>query len=138
MIVLERCWAEILVLWINKMFKKPRADKQKFKSSAEESGVKNISDQGLRQSCGLWEEYDRLGIKVGHGGMDWHVLRAFVEGIKEGHESPIDVYDAAVLLAVTPLSEDSIALGGAPVAMPDFTNGEWVKKNEKEQWKYSL
>ena len=62
MIVLERCWAEILVLWINKMFKKPRADKQKFKSSAEESGVKNISDQGLRQSCGLWEEYDRMKV----------------------------------------------------------------------------
>ncbi|MBR4030036.1 MAG: gfo/Idh/MocA family oxidoreductase, partial [Clostridia bacterium] len=98
----------------------------------------NLDEYYKKYKNELWEEYDRLEIKVGHGGMDWHVLRAFVEGVKEGHESPIDVYDTAVLLAVTPLSEDSIAMGGAPVAMPDFTNGEWVKKNEKEQWKYSL
>lgn len=98
----------------------------------------NLDEYYKKYENELWEEYDRLKIKVGHGGMDWHVLRAFVEGVKEGHESPIGVYDAAVLLAVTPLSEDSIALGGAPVAMPDFTNGEWVKCNPKEQWKYSL
>ena len=33
---------------------------------------------------------------------------------------PIDVYDAAVMMAVTPLSEQSIAAGGLPIEIPDF------------------
>ncbi len=39
---------------------------------------------------------------------------------------PIDVYDAAAWMAVTCLSEESVALGGAPVCFPDFTGGKWI------------
>ena len=40
-----------------------------------------------------------------------------------------DVYDAAAWMSISALSEQSIALGGAPVAVPDFTNGRWVKRS---------
>ncbi len=36
------------------------------------------------------------------------------------------MYDTAAWIAVTPLSEKSIALGSAPVEFPDFTNGKWM------------
>ena len=55
--------------------------------------------------------------------MDYLVFRAFVESVKNGTGVPIDIYDAAAWMAVTCLSEESIALGGAPVAIPDFTGG---------------
>jgi hypothetical protein len=32
----------------------------------------------------------------------------------------------AAWMSITCLSEDSIAAGGAPVAIPDFTNGKWM------------
>lgn len=86
----------------------------------------------------IWEEYYKLGIDAGHGGIDWHVLRAFVESYKNGIEPPIDVYDAASWMCISALSESSIAMGGAPVEIPDFTNGKWIKTTPKTQWKYSL
>ena len=58
------------------------------------------------------------------------------ELIKE--ESEIDVYDMATWMAITPLSEMSIAMGSAPVAIPDFTNGRWCNRTEFEPNKYSL
>ena len=53
---------------------------------------------------------------------------ALVESIQEGIAPPIDVYDAATWMAITVLSEQSVALGGAPVAFPDFTGGEWIHR----------
>ncbi|MBR2885326.1 MAG: gfo/Idh/MocA family oxidoreductase, partial [Clostridia bacterium] len=58
-------------------------------------------------------------------GMDWLVLNAFFDALKENKPMPIDVYDMATWMAVTPLSEQSIKLGAA-VEFPDFTNGKWV------------
>jgi hypothetical protein len=31
-------------------------------------------------------------------------------------------------MAITPLSEQSIAMGGMPAAIPDFTGGRWMKE----------
>lgn len=69
----------------------------------------------------LWKDYQAKGVRGGHDGMDYLVFRAFVESVKNGTGVPIDIYDAAAWMAVTCLSEESIALGGAPVAIPDFT-----------------
>ena len=44
----------------------------------------------------------------------------------------MDVYDAASWMCITALSEESIALGGQPVAVPDFTNGMWMNSEEPE------
>ena len=86
----------------------------------------------------LWHWYKTEGIRGGHGGMDYLVLRAFVESVLEDKAPPIDVYDAAAWMAVTALSEQSIALGSAPQAFPDFTDGAWIKKTPYPQGRYAL
>ncbi len=75
----------------------------------------------------IWKEFrDRqLG---GHGGMDALSLAAFFDAVRNHTVTPIDVYDCAAWMAVTALTEQSIALGSAPVAFPDFTNGKWVDR----------
>ena len=74
----------------------------------------------------LWKKYEAEGVKKGHGGMDWLELVDFADSLLEGRPMPIDVYDMATWMAITALSEDSIAKGGAPVEFPDFTNGLWL------------
>ena len=76
----------------------------------------------------LWKEYREFGMRGGHGGMDYLVLRAFVESVQNHTEPPIDVYDTAAWMAITCLSEMSIAMGSMPVAVPDFTNGRWISR----------
>jgi hypothetical protein len=74
----------------------------------------------------LWARWSKETEGAGHGGMDFFVIHAFVESIKNGTATPLDVYDAATWSAITPLSEQSIALGNETVAFPDFTGGEWM------------
>jgi len=40
----------------------------------------------------------------------------------------LDAYDAAAWSAVSALSEMSVARGGALVDFPDFTRGQWIKR----------
>ena len=86
----------------------------------------------------LWKQYIRDGVRGGHGGMDYLVLRAFAESVRDDAQTPIDVYDTAVWMAITVLSEESVALGSAPVAIPDFTKGKWISRAAGPQGKYSL
>ncbi len=88
----------------------------------------------------LWKEYRNNPIG-GHDGIDWLVYNAFIESVRDNTVPPIDTYDTAVLMAISPLSEQSVAMGGAPVAIPDFTCGRWIEGLEKgfpESGKYSL
>jgi len=78
----------------------------------------------------VWEDYLKNGIRGGHGGMDGLVYNEFLECIRLGKPCPIDVYDAAAWMVVTPLSEQSISMGGAPVTFPDFTGGAWCRYHE--------
>lgn len=86
----------------------------------------------------LWSEYTKQGVHGGHGGMDFLVLSAFAESVIEGHEPPIDVYDTAAWMAVTCLSEQSAAMGGLPVPIPDFTNGMWIDRAPYHRGVYCL
>ena len=86
----------------------------------------------------LWKEYEEVGIRSGHGGMDWLVLRAFVESVKNDTKPPIDIYDAVAWMCITPLSEASIQKGSMPVEIPDFTDGRWIEEYEGVPGKYSL
>ncbi len=79
----------------------------------------------------LWKKYESDATGAGHGGMDFFVLNAFVESAKRNSPPPLDVYDAAAWSAVTPLSERSIAHRGEPQDFPDFTKGNWIKR---EPW----
>ncbi|MBD2756038.1 Gfo/Idh/MocA family protein [Spirosoma validum] len=73
----------------------------------------------------LWKRHAQTAENAGHGGIDFFVLRAFIESVKSKTAPPIDVYDAAVWSAISPLSEESIAKGSKAVDIPDFTRGKW-------------
>ena len=75
----------------------------------------------------VWKDFKENGIKGGHGGIDWLELNAFIDCVRSDAPMPIDVYDAAAWMCITPLSEDSIATG-MPVAIPDFTSGAWTSR----------
>ena len=79
----------------------------------------------------IWKNVEKDRLRCGHGGMDYLMLREFFRAVQAGRPMPIDVYDAAAWMAVTPLSEQSIKQGGACIEVPDFTNGRWkTTKNE--------
>ena len=73
----------------------------------------------------IWRDTDEETLSRGHGGMDWFEFVAFADALREGRPMPIDVYDAAAWMSITYLTERSIAMGGAPVEIPDFTNGKY-------------
>ena len=79
-----------------------------------------------------WLEMTDEKRKFGHGGMDAIMFENFIECLREGKEMPIDIYDAAAWMAITALSEQSILAGGAPVAVPDFTDGKWMLRPAKD------
>ena len=76
----------------------------------------------------MWKSVTEEQRQAGHGGMDWFTYKAFTDAIKNGTPMPIDIYDAATWQAVSVLSEMSIAQGGAPQSMPDFTGGKWITR----------
>ena len=104
----------------------------------EEGVFGNEADMFAKYDHPLHREYVEKGSRGGHGGMDWLVMRAFVESVKNGVDTPIDVYDTLTWLAIAPLSEQSIAQGGAPVAFPDFTKGQWFRREPAPHGKYAL
>lgn len=79
----------------------------------------------------VWKRYLEEGVRGGHDGMDWLVIGAFFDAVRSGAPVPIDVYDAAAWMSITALSEQSVALGGMPMPIPDFTNGKWLSR---EPW----
>lgn len=83
----------------------------------------------------IWRHYEVVG---GHDGMDNLVLSAFFDAVRTGAPMPIDVYDMASWMVITALSEQSIAMGGMPVAIPDFTNGKWLWRDPPHRSKYCL
>ncbi|MBQ3078468.1 MAG: Gfo/Idh/MocA family oxidoreductase [Clostridia bacterium] len=76
----------------------------------------------------LWKAYEEFGLRGGHGGMDYLVLRGFIESVQKNECPPIDTYDTASWMVITALSEQSAAMGGMPVPIPDFTEGRWLQK----------
>lgn len=74
----------------------------------------------------IWREYLKNGVRAGHDGMDYLVFKAFADALLEGKDMPIDVYDAATWMAITALSEQSLATGSQAQNFPDFTRGKWI------------
>ena len=79
-----------------------------------------------------WTDITEETRQKGHGGMDNLLIRRFMDCYLNGEEMPIDVYDAAAWMVITALSEKSIAEGGAPQSIPDFTNGKWTLRPQKD------
>ncbi|MEM9160268.1 MAG: Gfo/Idh/MocA family oxidoreductase [Verrucomicrobiota bacterium] len=90
-----------------------------------------VEGEGMEK---LYQKYEhplqkRLGALAkkmgGHGGMDFMMRYRIVECLRKGEPLDQNVYEGAFWSAVTPLSETSVAEGGAPQAFPDFTRGDW-------------
>lgn len=75
-----------------------------------------------------WKTITEEQLKSGHGGMDYIMLKHFFRAVKNKDEMPIDVYEACAMMCVTALSEQSIKNNGAPVAVPDFTDGNYKNR----------
>ena len=76
----------------------------------------------------IWKAYKESGVQGSHDGMDWLEFDRFFDALLENRPFEIDVYDAACWMCITALSEQSIALGSMPVAIPDFTAGAWTER----------
>lgn len=70
----------------------------------------------------LWKKWQAEAEATGHWGGDFFVLREFASAILEKRKPAIDVYDAVTWSSISPLSVQSVALGGASVKIPDFRN----------------
>lgn len=86
----------------------------------------------------LWKKYEDVAEGSGHDGIDYFVLKAYIESVDKKAVPPIDTYDTASWMSITPLSEQSIKMGGAPVAIPDFTKGKWTMPREKSDLEFTL
>lgn len=108
--------------------------KEEFWTALE--SYKNLIDNATQFEAeylpDFWKNLTKEQSEAGHGGMDYFEFRAFIDAVKNNTEMPIDVYDAATWMAITELSEKSIALGGASVEFPDFTCGKWLMRPRKD------
>lgn len=89
----------------------------------------NVQEYYEKYEHPVWKKYLKEGIKGEHDGIDWLVFHDFFDAVRNKTAVPIDVYDAATWMSIAPLSEDSIATG-MPVAIPDFTRGQWMFRNK--------
>ncbi len=80
----------------------------------------------------MWKNITKEEREAGHGGMDVFLWHSFIDCVQNNKEMPIDVYDAAAWMAVTALSEKSIASGGMPQSVPDFTGGKWLIREPRD------
>ncbi|MFC7304139.1 Gfo/Idh/MocA family protein [Streptomyces monticola] len=76
----------------------------------------------------IWKEIGDDAENGGHGGMDYVLQWRTVQLMRAGLVPDIDVYDSATWCSPVPLSVKSLAAGGRPVEMPDFTRGSWVNQ----------
>ncbi|MBR2930465.1 MAG: Gfo/Idh/MocA family oxidoreductase [Clostridia bacterium] len=109
-------------------------------SCIAESVVNNEQEMFKKYEHPLYRQYFEEGIEDegSHSSMDWLVNRAFIEAVQKKINTPIDAYDAAVWLAIGPLSARSIAEGGTAVDFPDFTRGKYLNREPSPRCKYSL
>ena len=88
----------------------------------------NIEEYREKYDHPVWKKYIQEGLVAGHDGIDWLVFCDFVDAVKENRNASIDVYDMVSWMSISALAEESIAMGGHPVAIPDFTNGAWIDR----------
>ena len=107
-------------------------EKETFDTVATIREMNNNAEQYSDYLPDIWRDIDEETRKKGHGGMDYFEFVEFVKALREGTEMPIDVYDAASWMSIAYLSEQSIALGGASVPVPDFTDGAYKSRENRD------
>ena len=74
----------------------------------------------------LWRDVSEMAKKVGgHGGMDFIMDLRWAWCLQNGVPLDMDVYDLAATSCICELTETSVRNGSKPVAIPDFTRGNW-------------
>ena len=102
----------------------PYKSYQKFLNNAENYYEKYLPD--------FWINIPEYIRKSGHGGMDYYEFAVFADCLKNNKEIPIDVYDGVSYMAISYLTEKSIAQNGAIVQIPDFTKGKYKERNAQD------
>jgi len=75
----------------------------------------------------LWKDLEEQSEGAGHGGMDFIEDYRLVKCLRAGEPTDMNVYDAAAMSVITPLSEWSVANRSRPIDVPDFTRGRWAQ-----------
>jgi hypothetical protein len=75
----------------------------------------------------LWRSNRIQEMDRGHGGMDFLEDYRLIECLKRGEPTDMTVYDGAALSSMVELSIRSVAAGGRPQEVPDFTRGKWQR-----------
>ena len=74
----------------------------------------------------MWRNVSEVAKKVGgHGGMDFIMDLRWAWCLQNGEPLDMDVYDLAATSCICELTEASVRNGSKPVAIPDFTRGNW-------------
>jgi hypothetical protein len=73
----------------------------------------------------LWKKLAARSKGAGHGGMDFVMSWRLLDCLRRGATPDSVVYDAAAWSSIIETSVHSVALGSAPVNIPDFTRGLW-------------
>ncbi len=73
----------------------------------------------------LWKEMAEAAEGAGHGGMDFIEDYRLIACLRQGQPTDMNVYDAAALSAVVPLTVRSVGRRASAVEFPDFTRGRW-------------
>lgn len=107
-----------------------RADEMRWVSKH----ANNLDEYYKQYEHPIWKKYYENGVSGSHGGMDWLEFKILFDRLHNDEPMPVDVYDAAVWMAITPLSEESIRKGGAPVEIPDFTGGKWLLCHDNDMF----
>ena len=80
----------------------------------------------------LWRDLNPESYRSarGHGGgLTTPVMwRRLIEALRAGKDPDMDVYDAAIWSAISPLTEKSVAVKSRSVDFPDFTRGRWQQR----------
>ncbi|MCX6927073.1 MAG: Gfo/Idh/MocA family oxidoreductase [Verrucomicrobia bacterium] len=76
----------------------------------------------------LWQALAADAAKSGgHEGAEYLMFHDFLKAVRNKAPAPQTVTDAATWSAIVPLSIESVAHHGKPIAFPDFTCGKWKK-----------
>jgi predicted dehydrogenase len=89
-------------------------------SEAEFNALKEKYEPAIVKKVG--ELAKQIG---GHGGMDFMMDWRTIDCLRNGLPMDMDVYDAAALSCIGPLSEKSVAKRSDSVDIPDFTSNSW-------------
>ena len=113
-----------------------RARPDRISTSEEWLGQEEFNSLKEQYTPEITKKFDKIRKKAGegHGNRSYERVTAsdwrLIDCLRNGLPLEMDVYDAALYSAITPLSESSVANQGGTVKIPDFTCGAW-KTNER-------